>query len=294
MSQNQNRLNWNIEKGTVMLSRDGEEERVFLMSRDFLESFKDEMINTAGKATFKMIVRKLMVKLDISPDDAGGGGWEVFETYNDRRILPVSVDGLNIPEDFEPWDGSSRELILKPDIPMTVWTVHSFQVFKEVLAEIMTEKGAIAMLNSAGKKAGMAVGERFIRLFGWKGINSVLDTFDKVIGRMTAIQGWARSSSMTSPGGDGNPMLYIKAYQSFESHEQTSTRPVCVITASFLNGTWNAASGSLDGHAAEAREVKCTAKGDDYCGFAIKLKKKGTPPLDWKELEAEWQAIDAG
>jgi hypothetical protein len=49
----------------------------------------------------------------------------------------------------------------------------------------------------------------------------------------------------------------------------------------------------LAGQSAEVREVKCSAKGDGYCAFAIKMKDKGAPPLDWKELEAEWRAIDA-
>ncbi len=49
---------------------------------------------------------------------------------------------------------------------------------------------------------------------------------------------------------------------------------------------------TLSDCAAECREVRCAAAGGDRCAFAIKLKAKGSPALDWSALEGEWKALD--
>ena len=290
MSQTGSRITWDSNNGTVKLSHDGKEERVFIISRDFIEQFKEEMIKTAGKSTFKLIMRKLPEKLGKPLAEGSEADWKFFETYNDEQILPATVEG-ELPKEFGPWDGKTRDLVLLPGINMVIWTVKSFQLFKEVIADIMTEKGANALLNGVGKKAGMAIGESFAKYFGWSDFQNAVDTIDDISGKMSAAAGWGKGSAAVKKGGDGKEMILFKAVGSFESQDISGSRPVCLITASLLNGMWSTFADILGGLAAETREVKCAAKGDDHCAFAIKIKDKDAPHLDWKELESEWQAI---
>ncbi len=291
MSQNENRMKWDPENGSISLVGDGKEERVFIISRDFMRAFIDEMIETSGKSTFKITMRKLMEKLGKQLAEDTEAAWELFEKYNDEQILPVSPEGL--PKEYGPWDGKARNLTLLPDIPMVLWTVKSMQAFKEVMEDVMTEKGSTALLQSMGKKAGMAIGSRFVKYFGWADLQSAVNSLDEIARRMFPVVGWSKGSAVSQTGNDGKPIILIKAANSYETFgKKSSTRPFCTITAGLLNGIWNTFADTLGGQVVEAREVKCSAKGDAYCAFAVKIKDKGTSPLDWKELEAEWQAID--
>ncbi len=292
MAQTGNSIKWDNSSGTITLSGEGKEERVFIISRYFIEQFKEELIKTAGKSTFKMIMRKLPEKLGAPLAEGTEAGWEFFETYNDEQILPASVEEGNMPKTYGPWDGQTRDLVLLPDTDVKIWTAKSLKLFKEAIADIMTEKGANALLNGVGKKAGIASGESFVKSFGWKDLKSAMDSIDAIFGQMSAAAGWGKGGVTVQKGGDGKDMLLFNVRDSFEAHETTAPRPVCIITASLMNGIWSTFTGTLGGLAAETREVKCTAKGDDYCAFALKIKDKDAPPLDWKELEAEWQAIE--
>ncbi|HLP46001.1 MAG TPA: 4-vinyl reductase [Candidatus Kapabacteria bacterium] len=294
MAQNENRMKWDPETGSISLIGDGKEERIFVISRDFMGVFIAEMLETSGKSTFKITMRKLMEKLGKPLGDDTEVAWELFEKYNDEQILPVSTAGLNIPKEYAPWDGKTRNLTLLPDIPMVMWTVKSFLAFKDVMEDVMTEKGATALLQSMGKKAGMAIGVRFAQYFGWSDLTNAVKSLDEITQRMFPAVGWSKGNVVSQTGKDGKPIILIKSLNSYETFEKQSshTRPFCTITAGLLNGIWNTFADSIGGQAAEAREVKCSAKGDAYCAFVVKIKDKGTPPLDWKELEAEWQAID--
>jgi predicted hydrocarbon binding protein len=244
-----------------------------------------------------MIMRKLLEKLGNPPGEDTEAAWEGFETYNDEQILPISPEEPGIPDAYGQWDGKTRNLVLLPDINMVIYTVRSFQVFKEVIEDMMTEKGASALLNGVGKKAGMAIGERFVKYLGWKDLQNAFDTVHDVSGKLGLMAGWGSGSAAVQTGKDGKTMLLVKFLNSFEPHGQSSapsgaSRPVCIIISSFLNGIWSTAARVLGEQAAEVREVRCTGKSDDYCAFAVKIKDKNAPPLDWKELEAEWQAMD--
>ncbi|MCK5055920.1 MAG: 4-vinyl reductase [Candidatus Aminicenantes bacterium] len=284
MAQEGNWIKWKNEAGKIKRIGDGKEERVFTISRDFIEEFKKELINTSGESTFRMIMRKLLEKLGTSPDGDTDVSWEAFARYNDEQILPAAADGL--PKEYKEWDGKTRNLVLAPDIEMVMWTVKSFRLFKDVMAEVMTEKGANAIINSTGKKAGMAIGARFVKYFGWKDLQNATDTIDGIAQNMNPAAGWSKGGAVVQ-----KDMILLKAWNSYEAEGKKSSIPVCTLTSSLLNGIWNTFAGILAGQSAESREVKCQAKGDDCCAFAIKIKAKGAPPLDWKELEAEWQAL---
>lgn len=284
----QGTIKWESETGSINLTSNGKEERVIILSRDFVEEFKKELINTSGESTFRMTLRKLMEKLAKPSGKDAEITWGDFEKLNDEQILPVSPEGT--PQEYK-WDGKTRDLVLLPDIKMVMWTVSSFQAFKDALIDIITEKGANAMINGAGKKAGMSIAARFAKYHGWADLQNALDSIAEVTQKMNALTGWGKASAAAKKGQDGKEMILLKVENSYEAHGKKASAPVCTITSSFLNGTWNGFADILGGAAAEAREVKCTAKGDAQCAFAIKIKDKGAPALDWKELAAEWQAL---
>jgi len=286
MSQDSKRMKWENETGQIKL----QDERVFVMSRDFIEEFKKELISTSGESTFRMTMRKVLEKLGIEQGDETAS-WESFIKYNDEQILPVSTEDLNIPPDFKAWDGTSRQITLLPDISMEIWTVKSIQLFKEVLTDIMTEKGANAMINSAGKKAGISIGADFVKYFGWADLDSAIANIDEAYKKLNAACGLGLTSASCGKGADGKDIILLKTKNSFESVGMKSSIPTCAISSSYKNGLWNSIADSL-GQAAEAREVKCTAKGDPYCAFAIKFKDKGAPPIDWKEIASDWQGLE--
>ncbi len=60
-----------------------------------------------------------------------------------------------------------------------------------------------------------------------------------------------------------------------------------------MEGLGDGTGHAISGLTAEAREVKCITTGDEYCAFVVKFKPDKSPPLDWKELENEWRALDA-
>lgn len=284
MAQEGNRIKWENETGIIKLIGGGKEERVFTISRDFIQEFKKEIINTSGESTFRMIMRKLLEKLGESSGGDADASWEAFAKYNDEQILPAAPEG--VPKEYKEWDGKSRNLILLPDIAMEMWTVRSFQTFKEVMVDIMTEKGANAIINSTGKKAGMSIGAMFAKYFGWSDLQKALDTIDEIAKNMNPVSGWAKGSAVVK-----NDMILLKSQDSYEAIDKKSSIPICTITSSLLNGIWNSFADTLGDQAAETREVKCQAKGDDCCAFAIKFKPKGSTPLDWKELETEWKSL---
>lgn len=294
MADKGNRINWEIDSGQIMLVGDGKEERIFAVPPVFIEAFREEIINTAGKATFKMMIRKTLETLGGASGDDKQYDWEDFEKYNDTQILPVALDESQIPKDLIAWDGSSRNLALVPDYNVSIWTVNSFNTLKSVLEDIMTPKGANAILQSAGKKAGMATGELSAKFLGWKSIDDILNTFDEHYRNLSPIMGWSRSRASFEKDDNGEAVILLKLWNSFESRKDHDST-CCVLTSSFFTGNLHKIAEIIDQKtAAEGREVKCASQGGDYCAIAIKLKSKDSPHTDWKELEATWKKIEDG
>lgn len=291
MADKGNRINWEIESGQIKLIGDGKEERLFAVPEIFIEAFREEIINTAGKATFKMAIRKTLELLEAASGDATHQEWEDFEAYNNDQILPVAIAESKIPTNNIGWDGTTRNLTLLPEYKLTIWTVNSFNSLKRVLEDILTEKGANAILQSAGKKAGMSSGEQFAKFLSWNSVDTILDTFDQHFRNMNPIMGWSQGRAAINKDVNGEALLLLKLWNSFELQKEAS-RPSCVLISSFFTGNLNKMANILDGKVAEGKEVKCMAKGDEYCAVAIKIKSKDSPHIDWKELEEHWKVLD--
>lgn len=293
MADKGNRINWEFESGQIKLIGDSNDERLFAVPNIFIQAFRDEIVNTAGKATFKMALRKTLDILGATNGDPHNLDWEDFEKYNDDQILPVALDESQIPTDHIDWDGTSRNLTLIPENKITIWTVKSFVTLKSVLQDILTEKGANAILHSAGVKAGHASAEQFAKFFGWNSLDELLNSFDKHFSSMNPILGWSQGRATVGKSADGESLLFLKLWNSFEATVGEKARPSCILISSFFVGNIGKMADILSGKSAEGREVKCTCKGDGNCAVAIKIKDKNAPHVDWKEAEAEWAKIDS-
>ncbi len=285
------KIRWNQEDGTILLLKEGKEERLILMRKGFMDAFFDEIEKIEGRDALMMTIRMLLEKLEAKKEGQEKPGFDAFTKFNDEYVLPVSIEEGNIP-DFLKWDGKSRCLTGIGSSILTVYPLNSMMTFKEVMADVLTDRGRDAILRNVSKKAGIAVGEKAQLDYGWKEFDSALMSLYGLISFLFPLLGWGRTSFSTKIGPDGNHMIFFKVWNSYESHCISSTRPACVIFLNYIEGIAETVSLRFSGKPTESKEVKCTSMGDDYCALAIKQKEKDSPRLDWKELEAEWRVLD--
>jgi predicted hydrocarbon binding protein len=286
----QGKIVWDADHGFINLIADSGRERLFLIRGGFIKAFADEIVKVSGEKMLTMIVRSLMKKLGAEVEDRPS--WESFERFTDDTILTVSKEESEVPEIFS-WDMKTRNLQLKGGGMYDIWTVKSIQAFKEVMADILTERGANAILHDVAKAGGKAVSDGIMESWGWKDVKSALDSLDGVNRFIYPNAGWGKSRALAGIGDDGFAIGIFKYWDLYESHGMKSQAPSCTISRSFIEGIGDGTGKAISDQSAEVREVKCIANGDEYCAFVVKFKPDKSPPLDWKELEDEWRALDA-
>ncbi len=286
----QKRVVWDADHGFINLIANGTEERLFLIREGFIRAFADEIVKVSGQKMLTMIVRSLLKKLGAEVEE--GPSWESFEHFTDDAILTVSKEESDIPEIFT-WDMKTRNLQLKGGGVYDIWTVKSIQAFKEVMADILTERGANAILHDVAKAGGKAVSDGIMKSWGWNDVKSALDSLDGVNKFIYPNAGWGKSRALAEIGDDGFSIGIFKYWDLYESYGIRSKAPSCTISRSFIEGIGDGTGKAISNQAAEAREVKCIAKGDEYCAFVVKFKPDKSAPLDWVELEGDWRALDA-
>lgn len=283
---------WKLLNGSITLNKNGngKGERIVLQRQGFMEAFFDEVVNTSGAAILSMTLKMFFVDLGTQKDFMGKLSSKSFEQFNYEHIFPVSFEGSNMPEIFK-WNKDNEQLTAFGDTLYKIYTVEALKKFKESLGSIITEKAAIAIIRNVSRKGGMAVGDKARATYKWEELDSALDSMDGILSFMFPKIGWGVSRAVNKKGKDGKYMFLTKVWNSFEAHDVRSDRPVCTILESYLEGIGQNLVSALVGQSIEGREVKCVAKGDECCAFAIKAKDKGVKALDWSELEDEWQEL---
>ncbi len=283
---------WNLDNGSISLIADNSEERLILMRKGFMTAFFEEIGNVEGKDTLKSTFRNLFTRLGAPQNLIEKSNIESYNEFAENFIRPLDFDPSQVPDFFE-WDGKERELKAFNNAVFRIIPLKVLMTFKEVSAEILTERGATAILTAVARRAGLAVGEEAMSNYGWTEIKSAMDSMDGALSYSLPRLGWGRSRVAVGKDSGDNYMLYLKSWNSFESDNVKSDRPVCTILQHNLEGISLRTVQELTGGSTESREVKCRAKGDDYCAFAIKQKDKEVKSLDWKELEDEWRELDS-
>ena len=285
------RILCNGDIGSVNLVNNGRDERLFFVSKGLMRAFGEEIINFSGKDTLSMVIKRTL-------ECVGNGwegekpDWETFEKLNDDLILPVDIDESTIPENIFTWDSKARTINILNIMEYEIFSVRYFQLFKEKMADILTDRGRDAILRTVGKRAGKVVGEMNMNFFNWVDMDTCIEGMDDAISPFLSLVGWGKLRVITRKGKDGNYMIVFKIKNSFEASGISSQRPICVLQCSSYNGVGEKIGNKLAGQSTEGKEVKCVSMGDEYCVYVLKFKPKGAQPLDWKELEDEWQALD--
>ncbi len=291
MAEQENTLTWDPEKGSIRLTRGGEIHRAFLMRKGFMDSFFDEILKVEGKDALSMTIRKVLEKTGALTADTEKPTVETLAKLRDGFVLPLSVAGSTIPELFTHPD-NTREFVLFGSSVYFVEMVQFANVFKEVTADILTPRGARAIIRAVGRRAGMTVGDAARANYSWTDIDSTTAALDQQVRFIFPLMGWGNTSVTATKGADGNYLMFYRCMNTFESEGVTSQQPTCIIFASFLEGISESIALALTGQVAECHEVRCVAMGHPHCAFAVKLKEKGSPPIDRAELEGEWAALD--
>jgi len=284
-------ISWDTARGIITLTYGDRSERLILQRRGFLLSFLDEIEKVEGKNAVTMTLRSLLTAFGSSKADADALSYEHVRDANDETILPLSTDDSTIPDLFQ-WDGKTRDLIAFGNTPFSLMPLRLLQSFKDASISILTEHGARAILNTVTRRAGYAVGERACENYGWNDLEGAMASMDGVLSNSFPYLGWGRTRIATKKMSDGMYLFYLKCWDAYESDGVTSDSPSCFLFQKYLEGLGAMIAEKYIGDTTESKEVMCSAAGDECCAFAIKQKKVGAGPLDWKELEEQWRELD--
>ena len=285
-------IKWNLDDGSISLISDNDEERIILMRKGFMEAFFEEIRKVGGEDTLKITFRNLLTRLGAPQEFIDKPDIESYNKFCDQLIFPINYDPAQIPEFFN-WDGKGREIKGFTNAVFWILPLKVLMTFKEVSAELLTERGAAAIIKAVARRAGLAVGEEAMSNYGWKEIDTAMNSMDGALSYSFPNLGWGKTNVAVNKDSDENYMFYLKSWNTFESDNVTNKNPVCIILQHNMEGIGLGISGKFTGKANESKEVKCRALGDDYCAFAIKVKDKGVSALEWDKLKDEWQALDS-
>jgi predicted hydrocarbon binding protein len=293
MEKEENVIEWEHEKGSIDLTRNGRKDRIVLLRKGFLQAFFDEIEKVAGKDTLTMLLRALLSRLGAPRVLREKASIESLYAFNDAEILPVSLNESNIPSVFT-YDGKSREMTALGNTQFEIETTFYLQKLKEVMVEVLTERGANAILRRVSKMGGIAVANKACVDYGWTELDTAMASMDQILSSVFPLYGWGRSRTITRKSEDGNYIFFLKCWNAYETDGIASPRPVCVMLQNYLEGVGEGFSHNLaGGKSTESREVKCRARGDEYCAYFVIQRDVGVQSLDWRELEPVSLELDS-
>jgi predicted hydrocarbon binding protein len=286
-------VRWNAENGTILLNRDGKEERVILLRRGFWDGFMPEIVGILGEDGMTVMMRNLVKRVGFEKEFGDKPNFRTLIQLFDKRILPVDRGNSTIHETVT-WKEDNREITVFGDTIWILQDIFTIQHFKSALADVLNENGANAIIRTVSKKGGLVVGDTALKNYGWKNIEDAMASQnEKVFAYTFSVAGWCRARSAYAEGPDGEQMLVAVCDNTYESEGVTSKKPSCRILANYMEGFYEGVLSRLANKAVECREVTCRAMGADHCTFAFKMKDAKAGPLDWDELAGEWQPLEA-
>ena len=286
-------VQWNAENGTILLDRDGQQERVILLRRGFWDGFLPEIVGILGEDGMSVMMRNLVERVGLVDEFGDKPNFRTIIELFDKRILPVDRANSKIHETVT-WEKDDREITVFGDTTWILQDIFTIQQFKGALADVLNENGANAIIRSVSRKGGLVVGDTALKNYGWKDIDEAMTSQnEKVFAYTFSIAGWCKARSLHKEGPDGEQMLVAVCDNTYESEGVTAKKPSCRILANYMEGFYEGVLSRLASKAVECREVTCRAMGADHCTFAFKMKDAKAEPLDWDELAGEWQALEA-
>ena len=292
MSRSPRKITWESAGGAIYLDGEAGRQRVILTRKGFMEAFFSEIELVGGKDALTMVFRTLLTKLGAPGTLLDHPTLTDVTHFHDGLIIPYQCVEGNMPAAFTPVP-DSRELTAYGDTVFTFQTVGLLQRFKEAMTEILTDRGAVAILHRIAKRGGFAVADKALADYSWKELDPAMDSMDQVLGGVFPLYGWGTSRTATGRGADGRRLFYLKCWNIYEMEGMKSERPLCIVHQSYLEGIGECLSQTYEHRAVESREVKCRAMGDKYCAFFIVQKTDDEKGVEWKTLEDDWKRLDA-
>jgi len=288
------KLEWDRKAGIINVLHDGKKERVIMMREGYMAPFIDEIEKTGGKHSVQLVLRAFLKRIgadhtiDISQLPSFT---QMYEMVNDGYFLPLSEEMENIPKEFT-WEKGTRKFSIFGDTHFFVTNLTTIIQFKEAMEDVMSERGARAILRNVSKMAGKAVWERAQKDYNWKDMREAIASLDGISSYFMPLYGWGTCRWIPEVDQNGYTLSYARFWNAYETYNTTGSNPVCVLQLSYFEGIAEMISRNLSGNSVESREVKCVSKGDPFCAYVIKEKDKTEKSLDWKIVDEEWKKID--
>lgn len=292
MSPSAKTIVWEPAGGAIYLDGSPDRARVILTRKGFMEAFFDEIELVGGKDTLTMVFRSMLTRLGAPAQFLEHPTLADVTRFHDEAIKPCRFTDGNIPAAFTPV-ADSREVIAYGDTVFTLQTVRLLQQFKEAMNEILTDRGAGAILHRVAKRGGFSVAQKALADYSWNELDGAMGSMDAVLSSVFPLYGWGLSRTITGRGKDNRRTFFLKCWNIYEMDGIASTKPLCTVHQSYLEGIGECLSQTFEHLPVESREVKCRAMGDGYCAFFIVQKQKDEKGIDWKELEEDAQRLDA-
>jgi len=258
MSSSVTKIVWEPAVGAINLDGSRGKDRIILTRKGFMEAFFDEIELVGGKDTLTMVFRAMLTKLGAPAPLPDHPALDDVTRFHDGLILPYLLSDGNMPTAFTPVAGS-RELIAYGDTVFTFQTVRLLQKFEEAMSDILTERGAAAILHRVAKRGGIAVAEKALGDYDWKELDKALGSMDAVLASVFPLYGWGLSRTTVGRGKDNRRMFYLKCWNIYEMEGIRSERPLCIVHQSYLEGIGECLSQRYEGKPVESREVNCRA-----------------------------------
>ena len=144
------------------------------------------------------------------------------------------------------------------EVPAIIVSIETFVNLQKDAEKLLGFDGASVLLYETGKKAGMRWINRFSKEWGLKD-----KKFLEAVQEFYAELGWGKFRVEENNEED----LIVKVENSFIARGYgNSDVPIC----HFLRGYNAGLAEALKGKDIDAEEVKCAAKGDEFCEFVMK------------------------
>jgi len=171
--------------------------------------------------------------------------------YEESRIK-----GLLIPYHLFP--------LMREDVRIIAFNVRAIKHLSEELSRILGSSASGAILFRIGYEMGKGFAEGHLKIAERVGIKDPFEILRHISVPLYASSGYG-IASLEEAGG----VFSLRIRENFEAVDRKSKEPSCYMT----KGMWKGGLESIFNRPISIEEVKCKAKGDEYCEFKIEIPR---------------------
>ena len=247
MSSSVTKIVWEPAVGAINLDGSRGKDRIILTRKGFMEAFFDEIELVGGKDTLTMVFRAMLTKLGAPAPLPDHPALDDVTRFHDGLILPYLLTDGNMPAAFTPVAGS-RELTAYGDTVFTFQTVRLLQKFKEAMSDILTDRGAAAILHRVAKRGGIAVAEKALGDYELERAGqSAWARWTRFWPRYFRSMGGGFPGRSSAGGKTTGACSFSSAGISMRWKGSASEKPLCIVHQSYLEGIGECLSQTIRG-----------------------------------------------